>query len=53
MYLNTNLIYSLVGKPIHVQKKEKPTIEEIEHIQKLYIEELFRYVRNSTIFGCW
>lgn len=45
-------IVSVVGKPIHVEKKEKPTLEEIEHIQNLYIEELFRtWEKYKDIFA--
>lgn len=33
-----------VGHPIHVEKCEKPTLEEIMHVQKMYIEELTRYL---------
>lgn len=36
-----------VGRPIHVQKCEKPTLEEVTHIQQQYIEELMRCVALS------
>ena len=32
----------LVGRPIHTEKKEKPTLEELAAVQRLYIEELTR-----------
>ncbi|TFY56842.1 hypothetical protein EVJ58_g7399 [Rhodofomes roseus] len=35
-------IVAVIGHPIHVEKCEKPTLEEITHIQQLYIEELMR-----------
>lgn len=35
-------IVVVVGRPIHVEKCEKPTLEEITHIQTQYIEELMR-----------
>lgn len=34
----------LVGRPINVQKCEKPTTEQIMEVQKQYIEELYRSV---------
>lgn len=33
-------ITSVVGRPIRVTKFEKPTTEDIENLQKLYIDEL-------------
>lgn len=33
-----------VGKPIHVEKCDKPSIEEVMRVQKMYIEELTRCV---------
>lgn len=33
-----------VGRPIHVTQNDKPSKEEVETVQKLYIEELLRYV---------
>ena len=33
---------STVGNPIHVEKCEKPSIEEVKRIQNLYIDELLR-----------
>jgi len=35
-------IVVVVGHPIHVEKCEKPTLEEITHVQQQYIEELMR-----------
>lgn len=35
-------IVSVIGRPINVVKSEKPTLEEIHAVQKLYIEELYR-----------
>ncbi|KAF8579951.1 DAGAT-domain-containing protein [Ramaria rubella] len=35
-------IVSVVGRPIHVTQNDKPTMEEVEAIQKLYIQELER-----------
>ncbi|KAG2057478.1 DAGAT-domain-containing protein [Suillus hirtellus] len=35
-------IVSVIGRPIHVQRCEKPSLEEIERVQRLYIEELTR-----------
>lgn len=32
----------LVGRPIHVEQSDKPTLEELTRIQKLYIDELTR-----------
>ncbi|KAG6817311.1 hypothetical protein H0H87_010328 [Tephrocybe sp. NHM501043] len=32
----------MIGKPIHVEKSEKPDIEEVVRVQQLYIEELTR-----------
>ena len=34
----------IVGRPIHVEKSEKPTLEQVRAVQKEYIEELYRYV---------
>ncbi|KZT00590.1 DAGAT-domain-containing protein [Laetiporus sulphureus 93-53] len=33
-------IVVVIGNPVHVEKCEKPTLEEITHVQGLYIEEL-------------
>ena len=38
------LLRSQVGRPIPVIQSDKPTKEEIIAVQKLYIEELLRYV---------
>ncbi|EGN97010.1 hypothetical protein SERLA73DRAFT_185286 [Serpula lacrymans var. lacrymans S7.3] len=35
-------IVSVIGRPIHVQKCEKPSLEEVMRVQKMYIEELTR-----------
>ncbi|EIW75198.1 diacylglycerol-acyltransferase [Coniophora puteana RWD-64-598 SS2] len=35
-------IVSVIGRPIHVERTEKPTTEEVMRIQSLYIEELMR-----------
>jgi len=35
-------IVSVIGRPIHVQRCEKPPLEEIERVQQKYIEELTR-----------
>ncbi|GBE86680.1 Diacylglycerol O-acyltransferase 2B [Sparassis crispa] len=35
-------IVVVVGRPIHVEKCDKPTVEEITHVQTQYIEELMR-----------
>ncbi|KAG9013286.1 diacylglycerol O-acyltransferase 1 [Tulasnella sp. JGI-2019a] len=35
-------IVSVIGRPIHVPKEEKPSKELVEKIQNLYIEELMR-----------
>ena len=36
--------YVSVGKPIHVERCEKPTLEELTSVQQRYIEELTRFV---------
>jgi len=35
-------IVAVIGRPIHVEKCEKPSIEEIKRVQENYIEELMR-----------
>lgn len=35
---------SIVGRPIHIQQCDKPSIEELTRVQTLYIEELTRSV---------
>ncbi|KAG2072443.1 DAGAT-domain-containing protein [Suillus decipiens] len=35
-------IVSVIGRPIHVQRCEKPSLEEVERVQQMYIEELTR-----------
>ncbi|KAH7890989.1 diacylglycerol acyltransferase-domain-containing protein [Phlebopus sp. FC_14] len=35
-------IVSVIGHPIHVEKCDKPTLEEVTRVQTLYIEELTR-----------
>ena len=37
-------LYVSVGKPIHVERCEKPTLEELTRVQQQYIEELTRFV---------
>ena len=41
----------LVGRPIYVEKCEKPTSEQVMHAQKLYIEELYRWAHFAA--GTW
>ena len=38
------LILLKVGHPIHVVQCDKPTLEEVMHVQQQYIDELMRYV---------
>lgn len=33
----------LVGRPIHCEKREKPTMEEVTRVQEQYIAELMRW----------
>lgn len=33
-----------VGRPIHCEQREKPTMDEVTRVQELYIAELMRYV---------
>jgi len=35
-------IISVIGRPIHVTKNPQPTKNEVQAIQRLYIEELMR-----------
>ncbi|KAI5122490.1 hypothetical protein M0805_001399 [Coniferiporia weirii] len=35
-------IVSVIGRPINVVKSEKPTLDQVHAVQKLYIEELYR-----------
>ncbi|TDL23700.1 DAGAT-domain-containing protein [Rickenella mellea] len=35
-------IVSVIGRPINVEKSERPTTEQIQAVQKLYIDELYR-----------
>jgi len=35
-------IVSVIGRPIHVEKCDKPSLEELRRVQKLYIDELTR-----------
>lgn len=44
------LIAFEVGNPIHVVQSDKPTLEEVMHVQQQYIDELMRYVLASS-FG--
>ncbi|KAG6840504.1 hypothetical protein C0991_006301 [Blastosporella zonata] len=39
----------VIGKPIHVEKCEKPDIEEVVRVQQLYIEELTRFVTRLAL----
>ena len=41
-----------VGRPIHVEKSEKPGLEEVMRVQKMYIEELTRCVINLSLCLC-
>jgi hypothetical protein len=34
-----------VGRPIHVDKCDKPSLDELHRVQKLYIDELTRSLR--------
>lgn len=40
-------IHSIVGKPIHLEKTDKPTQEQVDQAHALYVEELKR------IHGVW
>ncbi|KAG2141970.1 hypothetical protein DEU56DRAFT_795799 [Suillus clintonianus] len=40
-------IVSVIGRPIPVQRCEKPSLEEIERVQQMYIEELTRWVFHT------
>jgi Diacylglycerol acyltransferase len=42
--LPLSLFNTLVGRPIHVTKNPQPTKDEVQTIQRLYIEELMRCV---------
>ena len=33
-------IVSVIGKPIHVKKNDKPGLEEVREVQERYIKEL-------------
>lgn len=37
-------LFFTVGRPINVERCEKPTLDQIHAVQKLYIEELYRWV---------
>lgn len=39
-----------VGRPINVERSEKPTLEQVHAVQKLYIEELMRCVYMLYLF---
>lgn len=41
----------LVGRPINVERSEKPTLEQVHAVQKLYIEELMRCVVIFLMHG--
>jgi hypothetical protein len=37
-----DLISQIVGRPVHVQKTDNPTVEQIREVQEAYIAELMR-----------
>jgi Diacylglycerol acyltransferase len=40
---NEQVLYHLtVGRPVHVQKTDNPTVEQIREVQEAYIAELMR-----------
>ena len=43
-------LFFSVGKPIHVQQCDKPSMEEIMRVQKKYIEELTRSIFSFNFF---
>ena len=45
---------SAVGRPINVEKCEKPTLEQLHAVQKEYIEELYRcgFPGDLIVFEC-
>jgi len=45
------MFYVSVGKPIHVERCEKPTLEELTRVQQRYIEELTRFVSVLLLLG--
>jgi len=45
------MFYMSVGKPIHVERCEKPTLEELTRVQQRYIEELTRFVSVLLLLG--
>ena len=46
---NTADTCSLVGHPIHVIQRDKPTLEEIMYVQQQYIDELMWYVALAVL----
>ena len=38
-----------MGRPIHVVRCEKPTLEQVHEVQKRYIEELLRCVESDEM----
>jgi len=42
------IILPTVGRPIHVDKCDKPSIDELHRVQKLYIDELTRFSTLSN-----
>ncbi|KIM68235.1 hypothetical protein SCLCIDRAFT_20629 [Scleroderma citrinum Foug A] len=40
-------IVSVIGRPIHIEKCEKPTLDEVTRIQMKYIEELTTRIWNT------
>ena len=43
LFVYFTLIFCLVGKPVHVEQCDKPTLEEVMRVQAKYIEELTRW----------
>lgn len=39
---------TLVGRPVHVNRSANPSMEEITRVQKLYIQELERFVKRPS-----
>jgi hypothetical protein len=38
-----NCVPRVVGHPIHVKQRDKPTLDEVRQVQTQYIDELMRY----------
>lgn len=49
--------FSPVGKPVHVEQCDKPTLEEVMRVQEKYIKELTRWplsrILGSTVTYYW